>query len=76
MSWVRYLSLPRTSFFGPGIGGHRNRIRKVRIISEAAGGTMVVEVGRQRGTRVCIAEGSGHLSLFSDSLKPGLEDVP
>ena len=51
-------------------------MRKVRTISEAVGGTMVVEVGRKRGARVCITVGMEHLSLFSDSLKPGLEDVP
>ena len=76
MSWVRYLSLPRACISAPCIGRHWNSMRKVRTISEAVGGTMVVEVGRKRGARVCITVGLEHLSLFRDSLKHGLEDVP
>ena len=51
-------------------------MRKVRVISEAVGGRMVMEVGRKRGARVRITEGLEHLSLFNDSLKLGPEDVP
>lgn len=76
MSWVRYLSLPRASIFAPCIGRHSNGMRKVRVISEAVGGRMVIEVGRKRGARVRITEGLEHLSLFNDSLKLGPEDVP